>query len=71
MQITYTFSDRGAAQTAFIQEMNRRDGAAGKVGLACSLAGNVSSNSITVNCVRADNNAGWSNSYSMLVTMFH
>ncbi len=71
MQITYTFSDRGAATAAFMQEMNRRDGAAGKVGLSCSLAGNVSGNSITVNCVRADANAGWSYSYSMLVTMFH
>ena len=37
MQITYTFSDRGAATAAFMQEMNRRDGAAGKVGLSLSL----------------------------------
>jgi len=39
MRIEYTFSDIGASVvTAFIQEMNTRSGAAGKVGLACNLA---------------------------------
>ena len=72
MQVEYSFSDVGApVVTAFIQEMNSRSGAAGRVGLACNLAGNVSGNSMTVNCVRADASAGWSSSFGLLVSIFH
>jgi len=56
MRIEYTFSDIGASVvTAFIQEMK----------------GNVSGNSMTVNCVRADSSEGWSSSYGLLVSIFH
>jgi len=68
MQVTYTFADLGAVQAAFIQEMNTTGN---KVGLACNLASNVSSSSLTVNCVRADSNGGWSAGQSLLVSLFH
>jgi len=69
MQITYTFSNIGSVLSATIQELNRHGGIAGRVGLACSLASNVSHNSLTVNCVRADAKPGWSDEYGLLVTV--
>ena len=72
MKITYTFTDIDeSVLTGFVQEINRRDGSAGDVNLACSLAGNLSSSSLTINCTRADSYAGWSYPYSLLVTLFH
>jgi len=70
MRITYTFADLNVqALTAFIQEINRFSGDAGKVGLSCTLAGNVSSSSITVNCVRTDQVSPWSDNFGFLLSM--
>lgn len=67
MRITYTFPDVGVIQSAFIQEINRFSGDAGKVGLSCALAGNVSSNSFTVTCIRTDRVSPWSDNFSFLL----
>jgi len=72
MTVTYTFADLNAdVLSAFIQEINRFSGEAGKVGLSCSLASNVTSNSITVTCTRTDSAAGWADNFGFLLTLLH
>ena len=69
MQVRYDFNNIGKVTSASIQEINKQLGEAGKVGLSCSLTGNVEGTSMVVNCVRADANAGWSTIQHLLVTI--
>jgi len=70
LQVQYTFANvSSSVSTAFIQELNNGTSNS-QVGIACNLIGNVSTNSLTVNCVRADTNSGWEQPYNLLVSLF-
>jgi len=67
MKITYSFpAYSGTPLSSYIQELNQLDDG---VNFSVNLINDISSNSLTVNIVRQDNEEIWSNVYNFLITV--
>ena len=71
LQVRYTYATISSnVLSAFIQELNA-SAEDSQLSIACNLVGNVSTSSLTVNCVRTDTSTGWNRPYNLLVSLFY